>query len=266
MSPMPLVSLGMCTKLIWSRFLVPPEPVYDQDGVRLYCGDAREVMRSLPAESVDAIVTDPPYNVGKDFGSGKEADRRPDYVEWLNLVWIECGRIAKEGGFLIYTNRIKYLPIGMNPPLPWRLFHIAVWHKPLALAGCWYGIAPHWEPIFILVKGKPWRAFRGPDVLADVLSHNVVIDGNGNHPTVKPTALYQQLIDFASLPGEIICDPFLGSGTTAVAARMLGRRCIGIDVSERYIAQAIKRLELGDKAMRRLGANRRDGLEQATLW
>lgn len=211
--------------------------------IALHCGDALDVLAGMPAESVSCILTDPPYNVGKDFGNGAQADRRPDYLSWLNLVWAEAGRVAKEGSFLIYTNRIAFLPDGMRPPEPWRLFHVAVWHKPLSLARCWYGIAPHWEPIFILVKGnKPWRPFRGPDVFSDVFKANVCPNKRG-HPTEKPEDLICALVAFGCSEGDVLLDPFIGVGTSAVASIRLGRRCIGIDLSQVYLDAAIPRIE-----------------------
>ena len=223
------------------------KPAYDSEGIRLYEGDALTVLPQLDAESVDCVITDPPYNIGKDFGSGPAADRRKDYEQWLAEIWSHCGRLAKEGSFLVFTNRISYLPIGLLcAPDPWRFFHVEVWHKPLALAGVWYGVAPHWEPIFVYVKGKPWRPFRSPFVMSDVHEHNVETNRNG-HPTVKPEGLIAGLMEhYAPLDG-VVLDPFIGSGTTAVVAQRLGRRCIGIDMSMKFISGAIERLRYGLK-------------------
>ncbi len=209
-----------------------------------YMGDCRTILDELPPESVDCVITDPPYNIGKDFGEGTKADRKENYIPWLNDIWIKCGRIVRAGGFLIYTNRIKFIPDGMNPPEPWRFFHLFVWHKPLSLAGCWYGIAPHWEPIFVYLKGdKPWRPFRDSLVQSDVILANVVTDGNGSHPTVKPTTLIGKLIEWAVPVPGLVLDPFSGSGTTGVAAKSLGRQAILIDISEDYGLLARARVE-----------------------
>ncbi len=195
--------------------------------------------------SVDCVLTDPPYNVGKDFGNGAAADRRDDYEDWLWKIWADCGRVAKEGSFLITTNRIAHLPMGFSPPDPWRFFHVAIWHKPLALAGCWYGIAPHWEPIFIYVKGeKPWRDFRGPEVRSDVLQASVQTVRRG-HPTEKPEALWGPLLRFGCPPGGLVLDPFAGSGTTGAVAVRLGMSAILIDVNPAYCAMMRERLAQG---------------------
>jgi hypothetical protein len=307
---------------------VKPYWVSDNDGIVLIEGDCRDVLAELPAESVSCCVTDPPYNVGKDFGNGPKADRRPDYEAWLSSVWESCGRVVMNGGFLVFTNRIAYLPVGMLAvPPPWRFFHVEVWHKPLSLAGCWYGIAPHWEPIFVYVKGKPWRPFRGELVMSDVHEANVVTDGLGSgHPTVKPISLMVELIEHycpksicvkcgrprvriienkamviarsgraeaagcRTLPSGtmleppeqttlgwtdcgcaagwtpgLILDPFIGTGTSGIAARKLGRRCIGIDASREYLDQAVRRLTVGDAGVRRMVAAERAGAKQESL-
>ena len=211
--------------------------------VSLLEGDCLARMAELPDASVDAVVTDPPYNVGKDFGNGAAADRRQDYAYWLDSVWRECGRVAKEGSFLLYTNRIRFIPVGMQPPDPWRLFHVAVWHKRLSLAGTWYRIAPHWEPIFILLKGpRPWCPFRNREVFSDVFEANVQMNRRG-HPTEKPLDLIRRLLEFACPTGGVVLDPFFGSGTTAVAAWESGRTFIGIDISVKYLQMARGRVE-----------------------
>lgn len=217
-------------------------PYYRAEGGELWVGDALTMLRRLPSESVQAIITDPPYNIGKDFGNGVSADRRDDYDEWLTSIWAECGRLATDGAYLIYTNRIAHLPVGMLAvPDPWRFHHVFAWHKPLALAGCWYGIAPHWEPIFVYVKGKPWRPFRSEFVMSDVRQHNVATTRTG-HPTEKPIALMRDLVEYACPTDGVVLDCFAGSGTTLVAAQTLGRRYIGIEIGEQWCAVAAKRL------------------------
>lgn len=220
------------------------EPYYSDGERSIYHGDCRTILPLIQAK-VDLVLTDPPYNVGKDFGNGTKADRRDDYIEWLNETWAACGGVVKDGGFLLYTNRIAHLPLGMMTiPEPWRLFHVMVWHKPLSLAGCWYSVAPHWEPIFVYLKGeRPWRPFRSEFVMSDVRPHNIVTGKEHSHPTTKPVALMSDLIEFGSAAGDIVADPFLGSGTTLVAAKQLGRRGLGIEISVEHCATAAKRLE-----------------------
>lgn len=218
-------------------------PYYQDKWVTIYCKSSGNMLE-LEDNSVDEILTDPPYNVGKDYGNGVQADKRPDYLEWLSKIWIEAARTAKDGSFLIYTNTTTFIPYGMNPPAPWRYFHLACWNKPLSLRPAFYGICPHWEPIFICLKGdKPWRPFRGKEIFPDVFNANVVYDKTGNrqHPTPKPVGLYEKLALFGCPARGLILDPFGGTGTTAVAAKKLGYRCVIYEDKEKYCEIAAKR-------------------------
>ena len=215
------------------------KPYFRDDAVQIYLGDCRTILPTLAP--VDLVLTDPPYNSGKNFGDGTD-DSRPDYAEWLNGIFAQLGQVAKEGSFCISHNRITNIPLAFNPPSPWRYLHLAVWHKPLSLAGTWYRIAPHWEPIFIWVKGaKPWCPFRNEQVFSDVFGANVQVNRLG-HPTEKPLDLTHDLIEFGCPASGTILDPFMGSGTTLRAAKDLGRKAIGIEIEERYCEIAAKRM------------------------
>ena len=224
---------------------IPVKPYYlDLEyGQAIYNADCHDILPLIPDKSIDLVLTDPPYNVGIDYGSGAKADRRGDYIPWLNDIWVKAASITRDGSFLIYTNTTTFIPDGMNPPTPWRYFHLACWHKPLSLRPAFYGVLPHWEPIFISLKGdKPWRVFRGKDIFNDVVSANVEFGSKDTHPCIKPIPLYKKLIQFGCPPEGIILEPFLGSGVTARAAKELNRHCIGIEIEEKYCEIAAKRL------------------------
>ena len=130
----------------------------------------------------------------------------------------------------------------MNPPEPWHYFHLACWHKPLSLRPAFYGVLPHWEPIFISLKGdKPWRAFRGKDIFNDVVSANVEFGSKDTHPCIKPVSLYKKLALFGCPARGVILDSFLGTGTTARGAKELGYYCVGIEIEEKYCEIAANR-------------------------
>ena len=219
------------------------KPYYQDKWVTIYHGDCREVLSQLEVNS-GLILTDPPYNVGKDYGNGSKADRRPDYLQWLNDIWVASARVVEEGNFLIFTNTTQFIPSGMVSPLPWRYLHLACWNKPLSLRPAFYGICPHWEPIFIYYKGeKPWRPFRNRQVFNDVVNANVVYDKTGNkkHPTPKPLELYLPIIPFFTPPTGIVLDLFIGTGTVLAAAKLLGYKSIGIDNNKKYCEIAARR-------------------------
>ncbi len=222
---------------------------YEEEFVKIYNTDSAQANLNPTCRNLfDAVITDPPYNVGKDYGNGSKADKREDYIDWLNGYWKYLSIFVKAGGFLVYTNITQFIPQGMKPPEPWRYFHLACWNKPLSLRPAFYGICPHWEPIFICLKGKkPWRKFRDKDVFSDVISANVVYDKDGNkeHPAPKPLKLYIELVKWATPPNGWILEPFGGTGTTALAAKVLKRHCVMFETNERYCQIAAERIKKG---------------------
>lgn len=201
-------------------------PYYDDGQCVIYHGDCREV---LPELSGDAVITDPPYGVGKDYGD--EYDDSPkEYWDWFLDVIPVMRSAAPVVAFTHRVAALRYLT-------DWDW--VGVWHKPRAMAGLnWYPVMPHWEPIFMYGIGGR----RDLPRRFDVLSHNPA--PITQHPCPKPTSLYIDLVNWLVPIGTVI-DPFMGSGTTLRAAKDLGRTAIGIELSERYCEIAADRLAQG---------------------
>jgi site-specific DNA-methyltransferase (adenine-specific) len=214
----------------------------------LYLGDAVEVLKSLPSECVDLVIADPPYN------SGIEWDRKDD--EWQFLWLEEAKRVMKEGASLY----VFFAPLNMYGVEGWirknlTLKNVMVWwHPNLYGAGMSYGSdrwKSTWDVVFYAVKGK--RAKHGKKVAEEGYKLNP--NGGGFdvmvypqsrpllHRAQKPLELIMKLVYCSSNEGDVVLDPFLGSGTTAVACERLGRRWIGIELEERFCELAKKRLE-----------------------
>lgn len=205
-----------------------PKPYYDEGGITIYHGDAREIDWSR----LDVILTDPPYGVGvpydvhRDDGRGYEGGYwawLEEQIEWMTAV----------APLVVFTNRVKAL--GRIFGWDW----IYCWNKPNAMSGLnQLPVMPHWEPIFAYgVTGRKDlpRGF-------DVFSFNPVRPDEDGHPCPKPVSLFVALTERFVLPGQTVLDPFMGSGTTLVAAKACGRRAIGAELSERYCEIAAKRL------------------------
>ena len=223
---------------------------YDLDSI--ITGDAREVMQQMPDGCIDLVLTDPPYNVNKDYGEGAD-DARPEgeYLEWYTAWAREVYRVHSNG----------YLYVSCSVPQIWTLRPIweeigyrfqmlLIWHGP-NYAGNSNTIRGQWrllyEPIFMLLKGprlsmlNEVRGFNSDAVIRIPRpQRNFAGEQKREHVTQKPIGLYETLI--ARTPGQIILDPFLGSGTTAVAAKKLGRRYIGIELSPEYCQIAERRV------------------------
>lgn len=209
--------------------------------VRLHLGDCLEFMRGLPDGSVDAVVTDPPYNVGLKYSDG---DNRSDYPEWCLAWFSECVRVSR---FIMLTPGIKNLWV--YPPAEWVL----CWNKMFSgTRGGKVAVVNRWEPV--LVYGSPDKKLGGDvfDAMSDcyLSSHKGPLYDTGNHPCPKPLDLLSQLIDKACVASATIFDPFMGSGTTGVACVQTGRNFIGCEIDPNYYAIAQRRIEQAQQQLR----------------
>jgi site-specific DNA-methyltransferase (adenine-specific) len=197
--------------------------------VDLYCGDCRDVLATLPDASVDAVVTDPPYNVG--FTYENTDDRRPDYREWCASWFAELKRICR--GPITLSPGIANVAMwcGIEPPR-W----IFSWWKPAAMGRCLVGFN-NWEPM--LLWGKPHRRN-----VCDVVRATIKPDPElAGHPCPKPLDWGLGFVERLTKLGMTVLDPFAGSGTVGVACFRLGRRFIGIEQHRPYFDIAARRIE-----------------------
>ena len=180
--------------------------------VKLLLGDCLELMKDIPDGSIDAIITDPPYGMNK-------GEWDLEIPNWLHLVG--SNPVACFCGV-----------VGMRdyPTPDW----IGAWVRSGSTQrnGRLKGFN-NWEPILFYNITK---------LENDVFRYPNYHDETG-HPTTKPTDLMKKIITRMSDEGDIILDPFMGSGTTLVAAKQLGRKCVGIELEEKYCEIAVKRLQ-----------------------
>lgn len=197
-------------------------PYYEADGIVIYHGDALEV---LPALEWGLAVTDPPYGVGFQYASyhdTEEAFRRS--VLPVVSALVESGPAA----VFMSMKRMQELPT-----FRWPL----CWYKPGSTRRNAVGGFSIWEPVFLY--GDGWRVANDAIRLPDCVNH----DKGNEHPCPKPLDLIQWVIGHHS--GAPVLDPFMGSGTTLVAAKNLGRQAIGVELEERYCEIAARRLDQG---------------------
>ena len=213
-----------------------PEPYYDHAGITIYHSDCRTILPLLAPGSVDLVLTDPPYGInggrGGDRAFGKALyhagfSDTPEYIEAVCVAVIkEC--ILKFGR-VILTPGIACLWL-YPPPHGMGCF----WLPAAATHGPWgfTSMSP------ILYYGKDPRA--GVAARPSGIQVTEAAEKNG-HPCPKPLKAWRWLLSKGSIDG-LILDPFMGSGTTLVAAKQLGRKAIGIEIEERYCEIAVKRL------------------------
>ena len=205
-------------------------PYYEYAGITIYHGDCREIGDAVLA-SDSVLLTDPPYGTGQKIAYDVYRDTM---AEWLPLVaWL----VGHEQPMAFTMSHSRLLDLPRRPQ--W----VGCWDKVFTGGITHVGASPTWEPVCFYNlpagdRGRPrWDdIFRVPPA---GFPFTTARDPNG-HPCPKPVGLYKKLI--AVMPGGVIVDPMMGSGTTLRAAKDSQRTAIGIDVSEHYCELAVKRL------------------------
>ncbi len=203
---------------------------------KIICGDATKKLMELESGSVDLVVTDPPYLVNYQDRNGRKV-ANDDNAEAVLPAFDEIYRVLKDDSLCIcfagWTALDRFTSAWVKAGF--RIVGHIVWTKPYASNK---GVtAYHHESAYVLAKGWPEKPVKP---FADVQSW--VFSGNKLHPTEKSVENIGALIRAFSKPGDLVLDPFLGSGTTAVAAALNGRRCIGIELEQKYCAIAERRV------------------------
>jgi site-specific DNA-methyltransferase (adenine-specific) len=202
-------------------------PYYSDDHVTLYHGDCREITEWLAA---DVLVTDPPY--GYSYASNQEGPHRGVVIASDESLAARDDVLARWGTrpALVFGSWKCLTPDGTKSVL--------VWDKGPAAGMGDLSIPwkPNWETIYVLGAGFHGKRDSG------VITGNVVTwaSKGREHPNQKPIGLLSKLL--AKCPPGAVADPFAGSGSTLVAAKMLGRKAIGVEVEERYCEITARRL------------------------
>lgn len=241
----------------------------------ILCGDAIEEMRQIPDNSIDMTFADPPFNLNKKYGNYKDKKAADDYIKWCEQWLTEMVRITKSTGSILVHNIPKWLIYYANHLNKIAIFkHWIAWDSmsmPLGktLLPAHYGILFYTK----IPKGFKFHELRSPhmkcrncgkmikdyggkksqinpygtllsDVWADIhrIRHNARRDA---HPCQLPEPLLERLILMTTDENDVILDPFIGAGTTALAAKRLGRNYIGIDIDSKYkkiVADKLKKV------------------------
>ena len=212
-------------------YLIPGiEPYHVEDAGIIYCADCRDILPHLP--KVDLVVADPPYGI--DYQSARRIDwQRKAKIEGDKEFPLWIFDIFKPRNALFVWCRWDNFSILPEPRsfIVWDKCNHSMGDLQHEFGRQWEACAFYPGPDHIFIK-RPKDLIRCPKVPAEKLLH----------PNEKPVGAVKPLI---ASHGGIILDPFLGSGTTAVAAKELGRKFIGIEISEEYCAIAVKRLRQG---------------------
>jgi site-specific DNA-methyltransferase (adenine-specific) len=201
------------------------------------CGDCIDVMAHMPARSVDFVLTDPPYLVRYHDRSGRRVIN-DDNDAWLKPAFTQVHRVLKPDSLCVSFYGWNKTDVFMAAwrDAGFRIVGHIVFRKRYASSA--RHLSYTHEQAYLLAKGFPAFPDRPPP---DVIDWHY--SGNRLHPTQKPVQSLKPLISAFTKPGDIVLDPFSGSGSTLVAARELGRRFIGIDLDPDHHRTATARLK-----------------------
>ncbi|MCC6176626.1 MAG: site-specific DNA-methyltransferase [Chloroflexi bacterium] len=255
-----------------ARGVVPPAPYYDDGRVTIFQADSTD-LSFLPSESVQLIVTSPPYNLGKDYGTARDDTTYHGYLHWVETWSRELRRLLEPGGRLCLNvpldinlrfdeggqrrthkqpvladfTRLLVEDLGFvyNTTILWLENNVSrrtAWGSWLSATDPWVNTAA--EAVLVLSKDRRRRDGRGR---TSDMSRDDFLDATlgiwrfpgettrrYGHPAPFPEALPRRLIQLFSFREDTVLDPFLGSGTTCRVAKSLGRRSIGVEIDPRY--------------------------------
>ena len=243
---------------------------------KIHCGDNCDLLGQLPRECIDLVVTSPPYDDLRTYG-GHSWDffgvawqlkrvLKPGGV----IVWVvaDATKDGSETGSSM-AQAMHFKTLGL------KLWDTMVWHKRNAMPLNQPRYEQAWEYMFVVSKGNPntWNPMKERSLLAGKKATGTQINpdgtreqkwgngatynemkvlqnvwefpvgtGNGEHPAVFPDDLAKRHVATWSNPGDLVLDPFCGSGTTAKAAKELGRRFLGLEINPEYCAIAERRI------------------------
>ena len=233
--------------------------------IEIFNGDCEQKMKDIISDSVDLIITDPPYNLGK-FMSNRDTNLSKmrenffgaagwddlDFDSWrlhMENFFKESYRILKKGGSMIVFMSILRVETIVQLAEDQGFYYktTGIWHKTNPMPRnmnlhfvnsneCW----------IYLIKGKRTSTFNNNKLELDFIETSVTPMNEkkyGKHPTQKPVKLFEYFINLLTNEGDCILDPFMGSGSSAVASKLSKRNFVGIELSNTYCEIARKRIE-----------------------
>lgn len=221
-------------------------PYYQDDAVTIYHGDALEIMPEMRGGSVDLVVTDPPYVIGA-VSAGNMTTKSGGWGDMMNSArwfrdWYAMSRrLLKQDGALWTFCNWRSVPVVMRAAFDadWSVASLLVWHKDWIGPGGAVGLRPAYEMVALLAGSEFTIEDRG---IPDVWTHKWASFKPSGHPAEKPVELLSRLIrESVKRPDSLILDPFGGSGSTAVAAKMAGHRAVLIEAEEKWCEVAASR-------------------------
>lgn len=233
-------------------------------GLTVICGNAIDELKKIPSQSIRLIVTDPPYNLNKDYGNNRDKLEFEDYLtfsrEWLT----EAKRVLTDDG-TIYVfmgmRYISYIYSILEQELGMTFNSWITWFYTQGI-GKTKGFSPRHDDILMFTKHPKKFVFNLDEIRVPQKFYRSVNNMRGSnpsnvwefshmhycnknrkqHPTQKPEGLFERMILASSNPGDYVLDPFVGSGTALRVCQQTNRNGIGIDINPEYISMTEERL------------------------
>jgi len=226
-------------------------------------GDALELFSEIESDSVDLIIADPPYNLGKDYGNNHDLKGFEEYLYFSSMWLKQAHRVLKTTGTIYVfmgVRFISYLYDIMDRKLKMFFNSWICWHYTQGM-GKTLGFSPRHDDILMFNKSQktifnlddvrvPQKYYRARNNMrganpGDVWKFSHVHYCNSNrqeHPTQKPEGLIERMVLASSDKGNMVLDPFSGSGTTLRVCQQLGRNCIGFELNPDFVEMTKERL------------------------
>lgn len=228
------------------------------------CGDAIEELKKLPDKSIRLIVADPPYNLNKNYGNNQDKLEFDDYLAFSRQWLTEASRVLTDDGSIYVfmgMRYISYIYSILEQELGLFFNSWITWHYTQGI-GKTRGFSPRHDDILMFTKHPqkfvfhldeirvPQKFYRSVNNMRGAnpgnvweFSHMHYCNKNRRkHPTQKPEGLFERMILASSDIGDIVLDPFVGSGTALRVSQQTKRKCIGIDINPEYIKMTKERL------------------------
>ena len=226
-------------------------------------GDCTKELKKIESNTVDLIIADPQYNVGKDYGNKSDKQDFDEYIAFTKEWLTECHRILKKNGTIyifIGFRYISYLYQILEKDLKMNFVNWISWHYTQGI-GKTKGFSPRHDDILMFSKSAsykfnldeirvPQKFYRkvnnmrgaNPGDVWEVSHIHYCQKNRQEHPTQKPEALVERMVLASSSEGDMVVDPFSGSGTTLRVCQQLNRNAVGIEINPEYVEQTKERL------------------------
>jgi len=223
---------------------------------RVYQGDCRELLGQVPPESVDLVIADPPFGIdfrGKPGNYNRTAGRvvegyreeDADYLEFTRAWMLHLpGLLRETGSAFIFSgwNNLKEVLLALDETGLVTINHL-IWKYQFGVYTRRRFVTSHYHILFAVKNPRKYRFNKQERYPEDVINiKREYWHGRPKTPTKLPLALVEKLILYATDPGDLVLDPFMGSGTTAAAALKTERRFLGFEIVPEYVRFAEERI------------------------